>query len=264
MLTKLIKYECKTTWGVLWPVAVGVFGLSTLAALLGCARRSIPALDYSTSFFVINVVVTMLGGLGIFAAMVACFLVIVSRFYRLLGEEGYLMLSLPATPFQHIAAKLSCALLTTVMAFAVSGICGGLMAAGNDAFEMELGGYLLNDIPWLFYGLLVLLVCGASAFLFIYLCIAIAGHWPQQRLLASIIIYFVLTFVAQVVFFIVVILAVGCMMGLAPSWHIVLSDASGNAVMATILAMIVLIPAGLDAILWAVTQHLMTKQLNLP
>lgn len=270
MLSKLLKHECKTTWSTLWPVALGLIALSTVAALFNCIGNSIPAVGNALPFGILQAVLAFASVLGMLAVVVGVFIVLVSRFYRLLGDEGYLMLSLPASADAHLGAKTICAVITTLLAVVVVCICSGLMSLGEGEFEIGFNtdDFLLGLAVFL-YVMLIMVLLMAGAYLFFYLCIAIAGHWPQQRLLASIITYFVLSFVLQVVFLIVVTL-IGYTIIMAggnithSSVLQLMNLVSSRGFVYGMLALFALLCAGADAILWVITRNLMTKHLNLP
>ena len=92
------------------------------------------------------------------------------------------------------------------------------------------------------------------------------GQFGQQRLLASIISYFVLGFVQEILFIVVIgFISFGAYAGsswfLAPFFHLLVSD----PVLASIimLAAINIFLVLIGAIFWAVTQWLITRRLNL-
>ena len=64
--------------------------------------------------------------LGMLAVLAICFFASIQRYYKLLGEQGYLMLALPVHAWQHLAAKLICGVLWTLFGFFYFGICGTL------------------------------------------------------------------------------------------------------------------------------------------
>lgn len=268
MLTKLLKYELRDTAHTLVPIGLGVLALSMLTALANCLARSIPQVTDSTLYVIVSSAIEIFTMLGFVVLMVACMAVSLSHFFRLLGSQGYLMLSLPATPFQHIAAKLIAALLSLVATFALMIVCDGMISAGmGETIVFHFSDNFLASLGAFAYGLLVLVLLAGGGFLFVYLCIAIAGHWPQQRLLASIVTYFVLTFVLQVVGLILLVLTVYAFAPHLENFSIMLmrlDPSNMTGILYAVGAGFVLILAAFDAMLWAATQYLITKKLNLP
>lgn len=118
MLGKLLKYEFRATGRSMLPV------LGVMALLVALANLSVRVLDKNIGGFL-----AVLFGLLIFAAVVAVIaaeimpvVVMVTRFYRnLLGSEGYLMHTLPASVHSLVWSKLivSCIwmLLTNLVIF---------------------------------------------------------------------------------------------------------------------------------------------------
>ena len=140
------------------------------------------------------------------AVLAICFFASVQRYYKLLGEQGYLMLALPVHAWQHIAAKLICGVVWTLFGFFYFGICGSFSLAILDGDGFSLGGINTNDIPLLLTFLLLILALIAMAQLHAYLACAFAGRFTQQRLLISIVSYFVLGFIGQLLLLLGVIL----------------------------------------------------------
>ena len=114
MLWKLLKYDFRAmvkSFAILWPA-------SLVVALVN--RFTIPfdqPLDNE-----LLAVVTMVAFFSVlFAMCVAVLIFIVQRFYKgLLGDEGYLMHTLPVRTWQLVASKLICALVTSVVSIAVA------------------------------------------------------------------------------------------------------------------------------------------------
>ena len=258
MLTKLLKYEWKATGRVILPIAGGVLVLNLVSSLLGHfvnnTSHSMPWVGFLTALL------TLATFLGMLAVLAVCFFASIQRYYKLLGEQGYLMLSLPVHAWQHIAAKLICGVLWTLFGFFYFGICGSFSLAILDGDGFSLSGINTNDIPLLLTFLLLILALIAMAQLHAYLACAFAGQFTQQRLLISIVSYFVLDFIRQLLFLLGVILfAVKVYPSLADISTLLNSQ---NALLTSIFAVCLLVVL-VDALLWALTQWFMTRRLNL-
>ena len=93
-----------------------------------------------------------------------------------------------------------------------------------------------------------------------YLACAFAGRFTQQRLLISIISYFVLDFIGQLLFLLGVILfAVKVYPSLADISLFISTDSAILSSVCVVGLLVLLV----DALLWALTQWLMTERLNL-
>lgn len=119
MYLKLLRLEAKLTSRIFLPLMGAVMALSGLAMaavqLAGPDALIITGGPLDTGSAPHNRLVSTLCGLlalGAFLSMVGLMItavvVTIQRFYKnLLGDEGYLMFALPATPAQHLAAKLT-------------------------------------------------------------------------------------------------------------------------------------------------------------
>ena len=258
MLTKLLKYEWKATGRVILPIAGGVLVLNLVSSLLGHfvnnTSHTMPWVGFLTALL------TLATFLGMLAVLAVCFFASVQRYYKLLGEQGYLMLSLPVHAWQHIAAKLICGVLWTLFGFLYFGLCGTFSLSALEADDFSLSFPYPKDIPFFLAVFILILALVAMAQLHAYLACAFAGQFTQQRLLISIISYFVLGFIGQLLFLLGVIL-------FAVKVYPSLDDVSTllnsqNALLTSIFAVCLLVVL-VDALLWALTQWFMTRRLNL-
>ena len=140
MLGKLLKYEFRATGRSMLPV------LGVMALLVALANLSVRVLDKNIGGFL-----AVLFGLLIFAAVVAVIaaeimpvVVMVTRFYRnLLGSEGYLMHTLPASVHSLVWSKLivSCVwmLLTNLVVFLLGFV--SMMHLGDLSLGQILEGF---------------------------------------------------------------------------------------------------------------------------
>lgn len=258
MLTKLLKYEWKATGRVILPIAGGVLVLNLVSSLLGHfvnnTSHSMPWVGFLTALL------TVATFLGMLAVLAVCFFASVQRYYKLLGEQGYLMLSLPVYAWQHIAAKLICGVLWTLFGFLYFGLCGTFSLSALEADDFSLSFLYPKDIPFFLAVFILILALVAMAQLHAYLACAFAGQFTQQRLLISIVSYFVLDFIGQLLFLLGVILFAVKVYPSLDNVSALLN--SQNALLTSIFAVCLLVVL-VDALLWALTQWFMTRRLNL-
>ena len=116
MLTKLLKHEFRATARIMGPLY-----LVLLAVALGF---NFSARLMDSGNFVLNMLaalVVMAYVVAITAVFIVAFILMLQRFYKnLLGDEGYLMFTLPASVSQHITAKLVVAVLLDVLSVAAA------------------------------------------------------------------------------------------------------------------------------------------------
>ncbi|MCL2783555.1 MAG: hypothetical protein FWD80_06255 [Propionibacteriaceae bacterium] len=163
MLKNLIKYEFKGTARIFLLTYVVVVVLAGVnAAMLSLKPPSNPSLD-----LVYNGASTIMGllyGIAAFAAFLLTFVIIIVRFYRMLGDEGYLWFTLPVTPAQQIFGKLIPAIVWTIVTTIVTLASVGLVLLGSH-WPSQLAttwrglvaqGY--NPGVWLVCGILFILI----------------------------------------------------------------------------------------------------------
>ena len=145
MLTKLLKYDFKATGRIILPIAGGVLLLNFVSDLLGhFVNNTSHTMPWVGVFMGLLTLATFLGMLAVLAI---CFFASVQRYYKLLGEQGYLMLALPVHAWQHIAAKLICGVVWTLFGFFYFGICGTLTLSALDGDSFSLTGVNIGDVP---------------------------------------------------------------------------------------------------------------------
>lgn len=277
-MKKLFKFEFFSVCRILVPVWCGTLLLSLLIGGLGILSAQLPALEESLPYLIIYTFAAILFIFAALASIIASVVLGIQRFYKLLGDQGYLMFSLPMPAWKHIGARLLCACLTTTLAVAVFAVCGAvlsfssiqsgsLVTAANFQF---LAFDDLADLLWSGYALLIWLLCLATAYLFLYLCMAIGAQWPQHRLAASILTYFLLIFVLQVLMMIAVIFVAVGAYSTVQSGDIALisgaltsEQAAAHGLLGGLLTVPVLLFGAADAILWVTTHYFITRKLNL-
>ena len=116
MFGKLLKYDFRAMWkqfAFIWPAAL---------VLAVVNRFTLDGLDSSSSVGETTAGVAMLVYVAILIAMfIIAVIFTIQRFYTgLLGDEGYLMHTLPVKPWQLVASKLLCAVAATAVNVAVA------------------------------------------------------------------------------------------------------------------------------------------------
>lgn len=194
MLGKLMKYDLRSgirTFALIW------IGLAALAAINGLTLRI--AFDGDIQSKLANFIITVLPMVLLVALYVAMgifmLVFIINRFYKgLLGDEGYLMFTLPVSVSEHIGSKLLTSMIFQIGSFAVAVLSGVLLMAVltplnfsdvAQAFQ-EAGRYLrVNPLPagtgWVVAEFIVYtLIAAAVSILQIYTAISI-GHLAKKN-----------------------------------------------------------------------------------
>lgn len=215
MLGKLLKYEVKSTARIVLPLCGLVLVLSGIMrgaySLLFHLSDSNWNLIWNSPLSLVLPLGISLFGILITGVFVTIGIITIYRFYKnLLGDEGYLMFTLPVTTHQNVLSKLLVSMLwslaamltvaLTMIVFFAGTEFGSLFVQGlAEAMEeltryLGISGYLL--ILELFVGALFSWVGGILS---MYVSLALGHLLNKLRLLASIGIYLGLTFVMQIV-----------------------------------------------------------------
>ena len=213
MLGKLIKYEFKATsrmfllmYAALILVAAinSVLLIGGLNAGLYTSGNDLVATIYS----IISALAATVYFFAMFAVSILTFVVIVVRFYRLFGDEGYLWFTLPATPNQHLISKLIVALVWSLASGVVIMLSLGILFIGQGWVqelwripqligEMIAMGY--NPLLWLVLILIMALVATVSGFMMFFTAIAIGPNLTKSRLGGSVLAYILVYVITQIV-----------------------------------------------------------------
>lgn len=202
MLGKLLKNEIKATARLFLPIYLAVL-------LFGFINRFINPFDVanaSNSFTLQTVLRTfsMLLYIGlIIGVLVMTFVIMIQRFYKnLLGDEGYLMFTLPVKTWQHIVSKLLVSMLWFTLSFLI--VMSSVLIIANvpnlfgevakiiDSIRSYLGVGGLALIP------LYPIVAMFYAIVTIYDSMAIGHLFSKHRVLASFGAYIGLYIISQI------------------------------------------------------------------
>lgn len=201
MLGKLLKYDIRAMWkqfSMIWPAAL-------IIALIN--RFTLPFNQGSGNEVGVKsellAVITITVFVGVMCAMfVVAMVFVLTRFYRgLLGDEGYLMHTLPVQTWQLVLSKLICAVIVTVLNVVVSFLAMFLMMPINwtalfDVIQWQrlLQGLMKQPDALLYLGEFFLL-CGTALALMVtivYLSMSIGHLFHRRRVLMSVVAFFAL------------------------------------------------------------------------
>ena len=146
-------------------------------------------------------------------------------------------------------------------------LCGMLTTdtVSGDGFASDFSRVTAEDVAIWSAMLLIILALIAGALLHAYLACAFAAQFTQQRLLISIAAYFVIGFIEQMAALVTAVFV--AFRGYKYLNNTGFSAASffgpDNTLGVIVLIAVFALIAIVDALLWALTQWLMTKRLNL-
>ncbi len=203
MFGKLLKYDFRSMFkqfAFVWPAAL---------VLAFINRFTLSGLDSTSAVGETTAGIAMFAYVGIMIAMfVVAVIFTIQRFYKgLLGDEGYLMHTLPVRPWQLIGSKLLTAVVTTVLSILVALLSIFLIVSQRpgadiaDFFRLfwnifrawnidtHAAANATHAILWIIEFLLFILVGMAAGYLHIYLSMAIGHLFNKRRVMISVVAY---------------------------------------------------------------------------
>ena len=258
MLNKLLKYEFKSTGRTFLPI----YGALLITSFL--TRLFVFNKDFSNSFFLslFQVVISSLFGFLLMAVCILTLVVSLQRFYKnLLGEEGYLSMTLPVRPWQHILCKS----LTSLVWYIFSSIAA-ILAFVILAYEKGmLGDFFKAIVTLIRRGSLnaqILTACG-EFFLFaalgilaftmmLYASMALGQLSANKRLLTSFGAFLALNFLVQILMGVLGNLAVQWVFPMSSRWEL-------NVALLLSIVVELFFLAGF----FAITNYILSRKLNL-
>ena len=276
MLGKLIKHEFKGTGRIMLPFILVCLGLSVLA---GLSIRGMENLQDYGWFTVLFGIVIFLFVVGLIAVCVMALVVCIERFRKnLLGDEGYLMFTLPVSVDEHIFAKLIVSSVWFVVTWLVCMLAFALMFLCNvDLIEVNWSefGYVMSEV-WgrlVDFGLvhiigyilellvLIFAACCLTCMQF-YSAMAIGYSFSNHKLLLSVVFFFVINLVLSILQ--PLLLAITGNAGLLDFMANSAQNISGPAAVHLVMLGAFLYALVFFVILYIPTRLLLKYRLNLP
>ena len=281
MLGKLLRYDFRSMgkqFSILWPAVLVVALVNKLLwALMGVVdfHRTFWWLEGSMEFF-LRIMPAMLYFAVIVALIVVSLIYVLQRFYSgLLGNEGYLMHTLPVRTWQLILSKLLCATAVTLISSLVALVSIAILGADTDIFSQMLRVLKQLAEPTMLLiclHLLVLTIFGIWGTLTqIYAACAIGQLSNKNRILLSIVAYVVINIILSTLS-VFVMIALGMMeesMGLVSGWlnmlvHIFrLNQIGPEGAFHLVIAVMDVTMLAKSAIFFFITEYLLRRKLNL-
>ena len=205
MFGKLLKYDFRAMWkqfAFIWPAAL---------VLAVVNRFTLDGLGSSSSVGETTAGVAMLVYVAILIAMfIIAVIFTIQRFYTgLLGDEGYLIHTLPVKPWQLVASKLLCAVAATAVNVAVA-ILSMLLILPWDSGDLrevfQVLQYLCSHwsmesaqvIIAMLEFILFMLVSFAVGYLHVYLAMALGHLFNKNRVAMSVVAFIALQVVVSI------------------------------------------------------------------
>lgn len=264
MLGKLIKHEFKAVSKILAILHLALVIITILGMIAINFNTTSDNLQLISTLTLIMYIIILI------AVAVAVLIYLVVRFYRnLFTDEGYLMNTLPARPFELILSKLIVGFVWCM----VNGICtiisifllclsktslNDLISGWNDisnALFTESGITIGTFIPYIIFGSIISV---AYMLIMFYTSIAIGQTFRNHKVLFSLGAYVVLYVISQIV----------STVGMMPFGFITLVNSNNETLnlqntFFPMMGLSYVISIALLVIYFVITNYIMTKKLNL-
>ena len=197
MLLKLLKYDFRAMWKSFSPIWGAALALAVVNRFTITGRWSTSLVGENTSYAALFALFL------VFAAMfVIASIFVIQRFSRgLLGDEGYLMHTLPVQPWQLVVSKLICALAVWIASGVVAVLSMLVMAPVNflEMLQYPIWQALFRGImshpdvlAYLAEICLVIVSLMVLGFSTLYLAMSLGHLSPRWKGLASVAAFIVL------------------------------------------------------------------------
>lgn len=287
MLGKLIKYEIKATSRTFLPLYGAVIILALVNKLFMALEGAKGGANYLNQLSGSSLALQRLSEIPatlamttyviiIIALFVLTFIVMIQRFYKnLLGDEGYLMFTLPVAPWKNIVNKLLVSMMWTVLTGIVTALSIFIVAVNAEFlrefprameemfyfFKVELQ---MNAVVFFTQIAVTMFIGLVVGILQVYAAISIGQLVNSHKLLASFGAYIGINIVMQTVTSL--IMAALTMFGLndwmnVSTYNTMISSMAG--LMDWMIVITNLISLAFGVLFYVLTQRILTKRLNL-
>ncbi len=218
MLGKLLKYEMKASARTLIPLYIGTLVAAVVCAFITASLVTDDGVLFSVMYgktprIFSAFVFLLFFGLCV-AIMVLTAMIVIQRFNKnLIGDEGYLMFTLPVTHVQLLSSKLIAGLLWVLIGTIIMCLSGVIIGSPSVLLNLDLIDwtdfwnevqYLLsgwNPMPYLFSTTLDGIVSVIAFILVVYLSIMVGQmeQFNKHRVTVSVVLFFLINWVFNLV-----------------------------------------------------------------
>ncbi len=268
MVRNLFKHEAKAYLHTLVPMNIVLLCIALFARIVWLFEND------ATIFYIVGVSSIFALVVAMIVSLVMSVAFAIVRFYKnLFTCEGYLTMTLPVTPAQHILTKLTCAVGFEVLTVIAIALAASVAMAGDVFVEvMKVLAYIYGSafefagadlIFWTVEIIILLIVVAFSQFLLYYTCITIGQLARKNRVLAAFGAYFVYYFICQIlgtVMIIIFTLIVNTPLMIQIGIFI---EQNPKTVLHVALIGYTVLAAAVSALYYFITHRIMSRKLNL-
>lgn len=271
MTGKLIKYEIRSSCKLIAIIWAALIVASLLFSFTGDHFMNImPAFSNSAAASIITLLTGMLYFALFLAMMAVSVMIIIMRFYKgLLGDEGYLMHTLPVKPWQLITSKgiVSVGVLTVSVIVGIISIMilGGIAdPSGLSEFLRGIGRELGQEpmkILILIEAIVLIIMSLLKSIYQVYAALAIGQLTGKHRILLAFGAYVGISITLSIITFAVMLISAEC--GIADWIDGLYRDGQSDLLIQLSMLGIFLFTLLQLAAFHVVTERILTKKLNL-
>lgn len=197
MLKKLMKYEVKATGRILLPLYGALIAFAILNKIFFFGNVPLDKVNFEFLDGIPAAISIFAYGCIMAAVFIVTFFIIIQRFYKnLLGDEGYLMNTLPVATWKNISSKLIVAMLWTIVSGFIAVFSIFIMVFNTEAFSrffpelFELLSHAYSQFGLNPYILgIEIIICGllqlSMNILMIYSSISLGHLFSKSKILCS-------------------------------------------------------------------------------
>ncbi len=217
MLGKLIKYEFNATsrmFVLMYAALLVLAGVNSVLIAIGSSINS-GSTSITSAPDLISIIYNTISGLmatvyviALAGVAVLTMVIIVVRFYRMFGDEGYLWFTLPVTPNQHVLGKLIVSVVWSIASTLVIMVSLGLLFVGlgwlGELWRIpkaisDLIAFGYNPLLWFILLLVLMLTSVVASVLMFYTAISIGPNLTKSRLGGSVLAFVIIYFASQII-----------------------------------------------------------------
>ena len=252
MLGKLLKYEFKSTARTFLPLYALVIIFSFILKLSMEIEKYLKVSIFTALLSIIYAIL-------IIGVIAITFVVILQQFFKtLLGDEGYLMFTLPVEPYKHIFTKLITS-FTWVVGSTFVGILSVIILAFSKTIFTDIAN-ILKGIPMdIVVQVLIIAIFGViSSILMIYASMAIGQLVTGHKVIGSVAAYLGIYFAYQILYSIMLVIV----LAVSPDFFTNIALLNGN-----VMTVFTIVMSGIQVInsiiYFIITNYIFKNKLNL-
>ncbi|MBQ0125990.1 MAG: hypothetical protein KBS59_06705 [Clostridiales bacterium] len=195
MVKKLCKYEFFSYIKTMLPMYIVLIGI----ALINRFIQIFEAEKQSYKIFFISSVVFLV--IAMITCIIMTYVLSVTRFYKnMFTNEGYLTMTLPVTPFEHIVSKLLISMVFVAFSIVAVIVAGVVALSGEALIEVwKAAMYFVKEtykvfgfetVIYALEGIIALVLALAASILLFYACCSVGQLAKKNRIWLAVGVYF--------------------------------------------------------------------------